>query len=135
MTWVGVVESYRPGSGAHPKQRTIKSFGYLEDQPDPVTFMAEVEHFNATYKEQNIPLRIEAEGTARMYSEENRKQNYGYKFLEAIYDSLSIDSFIEGIIEDKWFPRRILTVKNIQISCTSKDTVPRFKKGVVSNER
>jgi len=94
LTWVGVVEGYRPSPGAAPKQRTIKSFGYLEDQSEPDAFMAEVEEFNATYKERDVPLRVEAEGTARMYSQENRKQNYGYKYLEAVYEMLGIDKFI-----------------------------------------
>jgi hypothetical protein len=97
-THIRVVEGYRPGPGQATKQRTIRSFGYLEEQPDPVVFMAEVERFNETYKEQNTPLRIEAESNARMYSEENRRQNYGYKFLEAVYDLLNIDDFIENHI-------------------------------------
>jgi len=49
---------YRPSPGAAPKQRTIKSFGYLEDQSEPDAFMAEVEEFNATYKES---LQIESQ--------------------------------------------------------------------------
>jgi hypothetical protein len=96
-TWVSVVEGYRPAPGAPPKQRTIKSFGYLDDQEDPEAFMAMVEEFNANYKAENVPLRIEAAGTVRMYCEENRRQNYGYKFLEAVYDLLEIDSFIKGL--------------------------------------
>jgi transposase len=94
-TWVSVVEGYRPAPGAPPKQRTIKSFGYLEDQEDPESFMAMVEEFNDNYKTENVPLRIEAAGTARMYCEENRQQNYGYKFLEVVYGLLKIDSFIK----------------------------------------
>ena len=47
-TQIRVVESYRPSGEKSPKQRTVKSFGYLEDQPDPVKFMAEVELFNKT---------------------------------------------------------------------------------------
>jgi transposase len=94
-TWVSVVEGYRPAPGASPKQRTIKSFGYLEDQEDPEAFMAMVEEFNANYKENNFPLRIEVAGTTRMYSNENRQQNYGYKFLEAVFDLLEVDSFIK----------------------------------------
>lgn len=94
-TQVRVVEGYRPGPGMPTKQRTIKDFGYLEDQEDPEAFMAMVEEFNANYRAKNVPLRIEAAGTARMYSKENRKYNYGYKFLEAVYDLLKIDSFIK----------------------------------------
>ena len=66
-TQIRVVESYRPGSGMNPKQRTIKDFGCLEDQADPKAFMAEVEEYNKRYKEQNAPMRIEAAGTEQMY--------------------------------------------------------------------
>lgn len=95
-TQVRVVEGYRPGPGMPTKQRTIRDFGYLEDQQDPEAFMAKVKEFNANYRAENVPLRIEAAGTARMYCEQNRRQNYGYKFLEAVYDLLRIDSFIKG---------------------------------------
>lgn len=95
-TQIRVVESYRPGNGASPKQRTIKDFGCLEDQSDPEVFMTMVEEFNANYKKENPPLYIEAAATTRMYSDENRQQNYGYKFLEAVYDTLNINEFIEG---------------------------------------
>lgn len=95
-TQVRVVEGYRPGSGMPTKQRTIKNFGYLEDQAYPEVFMAKVREFNANYRAENVPLRIEASGTSRMYCEENRQQNYGYKFLEAVYDLLEINSFIKN---------------------------------------
>ena len=95
-TQVRVVEGYRPGPGMPTKQRTIRDFGYLEDQEDPEAFMAKVKQFNANYRAENVPLRIEAAGTAKMYCEENRRQNYGYKFLEAVYDLLEIDPFIKG---------------------------------------
>jgi hypothetical protein len=93
-TYITVVEGYRPGPGLPPKQRTVKSFGYLEDQDDPDAFMSIVKEFDATYRVQNAPLRIEADGTARMYDKENRRLNYGYRFLEAVYDSLGIDEFV-----------------------------------------
>lgn len=57
--------------------------------------MAMVEEFNANHKEE-APLRIEVASNALMYSEENRRQNYGYKYLEAIYNLLEIDSFIKA---------------------------------------
>jgi transposase len=94
-THVLVVEGYRPGPGLATRQRTIKSFGYLEEQPDQAAFLAEAADFDATYREKGVPLRIEAAGTARMYSEENRRLNYGYRFLEAAYDMLDIDGFID----------------------------------------
>jgi len=102
-TWIGIVEGYRPGLGAAPKQRVIKSFGYLEDQAEPERFMEMVEEYNATYKKENSPAQIEASGTERMYSEERRKQNYGYKYLEAVYDMLGIDKFIERYMKEEKF--------------------------------
>ena len=58
-TWVCVVEGYRPGPGLPPRQRTIKGFGYLEDQQDREEFIRKVREFNAHYKN-NTKLRIEA---------------------------------------------------------------------------
>jgi len=103
LTWVGVVEGYRPGLGVPPKQRTIKSFGYMEDQEDPVAFMAEVEDFNANYRNDNVPLKVETETNAKMYSEENRRQNYGYKYLESVYDMLDIDFFVNSQTKSQKF--------------------------------
>jgi transposase len=102
-TSILVVEGYRPGPGLPPKQRVIKTFGYLEDQPDPVAFMAEVEDFNANYKNMDMPLRIEVAGNALMYSENNRRFNYGYKYLDAVYKLLGIDNFVAGYVKSGRF--------------------------------
>ncbi|MEO1785370.1 IS1634 family transposase, partial [Thermodesulfobium sp. 4217-1] len=77
------------------KQRTIKSFGYLEDQEDPEAFMSMVKEFNANFKN-DVSLRIEVASNALMYSKENRRLNYGYKFLEAVYNLLEINLFIKS---------------------------------------
>jgi len=55
------------------KQRTIKDFVCYEDQTNPIEFMAMVERYNKRYKEENVPLRIEASESAKMYGEENRR--------------------------------------------------------------
>ena len=94
-TFVRVVEGYRPGPGLPPKQRSIRSFGYLEDQQDPAAFMDMVKKFNDSYRNEGSPLRIEVAQNALMYCENNRRQNYGYKFLEAVFDLLQIDIFID----------------------------------------
>jgi len=94
-THIRVVEGYRPGPGKPTKHRTIKSFGYLEDHPDPKTFMEEVTRYNKTHLEEKPPPRLEVAGTTRMYSEGNRRYNYGYKYLETLYDQLDIDGFVE----------------------------------------
>jgi hypothetical protein len=95
-TFVSVVEGYRPAPGAAPKQRMIKSFGYLEDQEEPEKFMEMVKEYNEKYRAENEPLNIEAAGTAQMYDEKNRKYNYGYKYIEAVYEMLGIDEYING---------------------------------------
>lgn len=101
-THIRVVEGDRPGSGMPTKQRTIKSFGYLEDQEEPEAFMAMVEEFNANFKN-DVPLRIEVASNARMYGEENRRQNYGYKFLESVYNLLETNSFINDYEKSHMF--------------------------------
>ena len=93
-TQVRVVEGYRPGPGCPPKQRTLKNFGYLEDQEDPVAFMAMVREYDENCKNEPV-TRLEVPSTLKMYSLSNRVRNYGCRFLEALYNSLEIDGFIE----------------------------------------
>ena len=102
-TQIRVVEGYRLGAGQPPKQRTIRDFGCLEDQADPIAYMEMVEEYNRRYKAEKVPLRIEATESARMYSEKNRKYNYGYKFLESVYDLLEIERFIGNQVKAKKF--------------------------------
>ena len=99
-TQIRIVEGYRPGPGLAPKQRTIKSFGYLEDQIDQEKFMAEVAEFDANSKKNASP-RMDVPSTAKMYSEGNRRLNYGYKFLEAVYNQLEIDQFIKAQVKTR----------------------------------
>lgn len=89
-TYIRVTEGYRPAPGKPPRQRTIKSFGYLEDQADPEAFMREVAAFDAN------PDNREQFSSAKMYSGGNRKFNYGYRYLESVYNALEIKAFIKG---------------------------------------
>ena len=101
-TFIRVTEGYRPGPGLPPKQRTIRSFGYLEDQDDPEEYMRIVEMFDK-HRAENSILRIDVPSNARMYSSENRVFNYGYKFLEAFYDALDIDGFVAKFVQESRF--------------------------------
>lgn len=134
-TQIRVVEGYRPGPSMPTKQRTIKDFGCLEDQKDKEAFMDMVKEFNATYRKENVPLKIEALGTEVMYSPTNRRLNYGYKFLETVYDKLMIGSFIKDYKKSKRFKgdylpedifkflvfSRILNPDSKRASCQGKD--------------
>ena len=102
-TFIRVVEGYRPGPGLPPKQRAVQSFGYLEDQEDPVAFMEMVEQFNANYKKDEPSLRIEVAQNALMYCESNRRQNYGFKFFDAILNLLGIEQFIDAYMKSRKF--------------------------------
>lgn len=93
-TQVRVTEGYRPYPNSAPKQRTVKSFGYLEDQTDVDAFWEEVNACNEALKKKR-DLRIEIPVSEMMYTENNRILNYGYKFLESVYRLLGIDSFID----------------------------------------
>lgn len=132
-TQIRVVEGYRPGPGLPPKQRTIKSFGYLEDKQDQENFMEMVAEFDKNFKKDQAPLRIEVPSNAKMYTETNRLQNYGYKFLESIYDQLDIGSFIDDCTNSgkqdystrdifKYLVlRRILSPDSIRAACQMKN--------------
>ena len=96
-TYIRVVESYRPGPSMKPKQRTIKSFGYLEDHPNPVAFMKEIKTFDANRN------NFEQPATLKMYSGKNRTQNYGYMFLESVYHKLGIPEFIRSYVDECGF--------------------------------
>ena len=89
-TYIRVIEGYRPAPGKPPKQRTLKSFGYLEDQADPEAFLREVEAYDAD------PGNRERISSNKMYSGQNRKLNYGYKYLESVYNQLGIADFIKN---------------------------------------
>lgn len=95
-TEIRVVEGYRDQNGK-VKQKTIKTFGYLEDQTDPIAFMKMVEEFNTNYKNSK---RIKLERPTNILFHEDSgsiEYNYGYRFLESIYEKLDIESFFKTV--------------------------------------
>lgn len=95
-TEIRVVEGYRDQNGK-VKQKTIKTFGYLEDQSDQVAFMKMVEEYNSNYKNSK---RIKLERPTNILFHEDSgsvEYNYGYRLLESIYDKLDIKSFFETV--------------------------------------
>lgn len=93
-TQVRVVEGYRVDGKI--KQKTIKDFGYLEDQENKDEFIAMLEKFDEDYKKEKLLLK---KNTRKKFFEDNNsvKYNYGYKFLSAIYDSLKLDVFFADV--------------------------------------
>lgn len=101
-THIRVVEGYRDENGKS-KMRTIKTFGYLEDQSDQTAFMNSVIEFDKQFfKEKKEKLNSY---TTPFYLDDSSIQyNYGYKFIEAIYNSLDIDSFFLSLELNVTFP-------------------------------
>ena len=93
-TQVRVVEGYRDDGKI--KQRTIKDFGYLEDQSNQEEFILNVKKFDDEYKKEKNSLK---KNTRKKFFEDSNctKYNYGYKYLSAIYDSLELDKFFDNI--------------------------------------
>ena len=123
-TQIRVTEGYRPYPNASPKQRTVKSFGYLEDQEDPEAFWKEVNACNDSLKHKR-DLRIEIPVSEMMYSENNRLLNYGYKFPESVYHLLGIDTFFEQYQESSGFRGKYSLN---ECSCTVKKQVTENKR-------
>ena len=92
-THIRVVEGYRDEKGK-VKQRTIKSFGFLEDQPNQELFLAKVKEFDESYF---LSKKDKKDSFKRAFnqSSSNKPYNYGYRFLEAIYEFLNIDEFFK----------------------------------------
>lgn len=93
-THIRVVEGYRDENGK-VKQRTIKSFGFLEDQKDPEAFLKIVEAYDEDYF---LRKKDRKDAFKRKFNEviSNKPFNYGYRFLESIYEKLDIDSFFKA---------------------------------------
>lgn len=93
-TQVRVVEGYRVDGKI--KQKTIKDFGYLEDQTNQDEFIALVTKFDEDFKKNKLLLK---KNTRKKFFEDDNstKYNYGYRFLSAIYDSLELDKFFSNV--------------------------------------
>lgn len=92
VTQIRVVEGYRDATGKS-KQRTIKNFGYLEDQFDQEAFLAEVYKFDEEYKNDKTVLSLKIKSQKTFLDEEAGKcKNFGYRYLESIIDSLNLES-------------------------------------------
>lgn len=132
-TYIRVVQGIRPGPGSHPKQVTVKSFGYLEDQPDQEAFMKEVEDFNDSIinadNKKSIIIKIPTDRKNNDIL--NRKYNYGYRFLESIFEKLEVKKFFDEIefrgdysLYDLFF---LLTINRIMNPSSKRSALQRIR--------
>lgn len=100
-THIRVVEGVRAGNTI--KHKHIKSFGYLEDQPNQEEFLKVVKEFDDQYKaEKRITLQLNSSSTW-LEDSDDRVYNFGYKFLESIYDSLELPEVFNSIPSNSKF--------------------------------
>ncbi len=95
-TQIRVTEGYRD-ENKKSKQKTIKSFGYLEDQSDPVAFMKKVEEFDLEHKKDKRIVLNEVKTKPFYEDNASNSYNFGYKFIESIYDYLELDKLFNKI--------------------------------------
>ena len=96
-TQVRVTEGYRDSKTGKVKQKTVKSFGYLEDQEDKDKFLDEVKRFDLEFKN-NKKIVLNEVKTKPFYEDSASELcNFGYKFLESIYDFLELDKVFNDI--------------------------------------
>lgn len=92
-TQVRVTTEERRPDGKYSKV-TVRDFGYLEDHPDRESFLEMVRRFDDEYKHgKKIFLELAAESC---FSKKNSSYNFGYRFLESIYNFLEIDEFFDS---------------------------------------
>ena len=96
-TQIRVTEGYRDSVTGNPKQKTIKSFGYLEDQVDPVSFMEKVKEFDLNFKRDKKVVVYETKTKPFYEDDSSDLRNFGYRFIETIYDYLEIDKVLNNI--------------------------------------
>ena len=91
-TQIRLVEGYRPAPGASPKQRLVENLGYLEDKENPELFLAKLRARVAEMNQSpSTTLNIDLDMKNR--DKRNVSQNYGYIFIEKIYNLLRIPQF------------------------------------------
>lgn len=97
-TNVRVMISYRPGPHQPPKQKTIKNFGYLEDQSNQEQFWKEVNKCDEESKKGHenafiLTIPKDLKNNAMI----NKKYNYGYYYLKAVLESLKLKEYFDTI--------------------------------------
>lgn len=96
-TQIRVTEGYRDSKTGKVKQKTIKNFGYLEDNIDQDTFMAKVKEYDEQYKRNKRVIVNEVPSKPFYEDVSSETFNFGYRFLETIYDSLKLDEVLNTV--------------------------------------
>lgn len=97
--YISIIEGYRPTRGASPKQRVVKNFGCLEDQPNPDEYLKMIKEYDKEYflNKEKIEITLDQVGSL----ENSQLLNYGYIYLDAVYKFLELDNFFTKLVKDE----------------------------------
>lgn len=96
-TQLRVTWGYRDPVTHKVKQVTKKHFGYLEDAEDKNALIEEAKKYNESLKKESS-RNINLNSSKPFYeSKSSLMYNFGYKYLNASYNELEIDSVFENI--------------------------------------
>lgn len=101
-TQVRVRQTYRPYPGAGAKRRTIKDFGYLEDQEDLEAYWAEVNACNNSLQKERTE-QISLNTTQQLRPDSCLTKNYGIWFGNAVCKQLGTETFFGDAVSDDAF--------------------------------
>jgi hypothetical protein len=94
-----LMDSYRPGPHQKPKMRTVKNFGYLEDQPDREAFLKRVREENVAFlsqkSQQKTVVLTPDKGASFLDSESARSENFGYAVAGSLFDEMDLGPVLE----------------------------------------
>lgn len=94
-TQITLVESYRPGKGMNPRTRTIKDYGYLEDQQDPDQFLSELQKIVLDQRQSEQKTSVEIDMDKLINDATNKDLNYSPFVIKQLYEQLNIPAFIK----------------------------------------
>lgn len=94
-TQITLAETFRPGKGLLPKTRTLKNYGYLEDQADQEGFLRQLEAMIKQSREDKAPFELVIDTNTLIHNSSNRDLNYGVSIIRQIYEQLQIPQFVK----------------------------------------
>ena len=95
-TQITLVESYRPGKGMNPRTRTVKDYGYLEDQEKPEEFLSELQNYVEEQRKASQKISLSIDINKSINDPSNRDLNYGPFIIKQLYDQLHIPEFLKS---------------------------------------
>jgi hypothetical protein len=79
----------------NPRTRTIKDYGYLEDQKNPQEFLESLQKIVQDHRKANEKISLTIDVDKPINDPSNRDLKYGPFIIKQIYNQLHIPEFIQ----------------------------------------